>query len=264
MFHKKTPLEKEWEKLVKQEQIYLDKRKEKQDSKLNLFLSEKIPNGLQSTLEEAFYKAFSLIFEKGTGLIEKTYNREKIDQEFRIQEYTEQVKKNRKSLRAFSKQAKQSKMGNTLLSAISGIGLGILGIGLPDIAIFTSLLLKSVYEISLHYGYDYNDEQERRFILLIIEGALSYGKQAMQCNEKLNMYIETETFGEEQSMEVCMRKTACCLSTELLYMKFLQGIPVVGAIGGAYDVVYMNQVTTYAELKYRRRLYLKKLKITEE
>ena len=36
-------------------------------------------------------------------------------------------------------------------------------------------------------------------------------------------------------------------------MKFLQGIPVVGALGGAYDAVYMRRVSKYAELKYRKR-----------
>ena len=40
-------------------------------------------------------------------------------------------------------------------------------------------------------------------------------------------------------------------------MKFLQGIPVVGAVGGIYDAVYMKQVMEYAELKYRRRFYLR-------
>ena len=43
------------------------------------------------------------------------------------------------------------------------------------------------------------------------------------------------------------------MSKELLYMKFLQGIPVVGAVGGAYDVVYLKQITEYANLKYERR-----------
>ena len=36
-------------------------------------------------------------------------------------------------------------------------------------------------------------------------------------------------------------------------MKFLQGVPVIGAVGGAYDVVYMKQITEYANLKYKRR-----------
>ena len=54
-------------------------------------------------------------------------------------------------------------------------------------------------------------------------------------------------------MDECIRKAAAALSRELLYMKFLQGIPVVGAVGGAYDVIYMKQVNKFGELKYRRR-----------
>lgn len=36
-------------------------------------------------------------------------------------------------------------------------------------------------------------------------------------------------------------------------MKFLQGIPIVGAVGGAYDVIYLKQIIEYANLKYERR-----------
>ena len=58
---------------------------------------------------------------------------------------------------------------------------------------------------------------------------------------------------KEETREETIQKTASCLSKELLYMKFLQGIPVVGAVGGAYDVVYLKQITEYANLKYERR-----------
>ena len=36
-------------------------------------------------------------------------------------------------------------------------------------------------------------------------------------------------------------------------MKFLQGIPVVGAVGGAYDIAYMKQISEYARMKYKKR-----------
>ena len=36
-------------------------------------------------------------------------------------------------------------------------------------------------------------------------------------------------------------------------MKFLQGIPVFGVLGGAADLLYMGRISEYAELKYRRR-----------
>ena len=36
-------------------------------------------------------------------------------------------------------------------------------------------------------------------------------------------------------------------------MKFLQGVPVVGAIGGAFDYVYLKKIMKFADLKYKRR-----------
>ena len=61
------------------------------------------------------------------------------------------------------------------------------------------------------------------------------------------------------SKEEQIIRTANALSRELLYMKFLQGIPVVGAVGGIYDFVYMNQINTYAKIKYYKRFLSDKM-----
>ena len=75
---KLTPLEKEWGKVVNQELAFLSKRAEKTDSRLNQMLEKRMPAGLQNTLDTAFGKAFRLVFEKGTGVIEKTYNKDEM------------------------------------------------------------------------------------------------------------------------------------------------------------------------------------------
>lgn len=256
-----TPFQKEWEKLEKQETAYLQKRKEKTDSKLNQLLEKKVPANLQNTLDSAFSKAFYVIFEKGTGVIEKTYKREDLQKTYQINEFTAQVRGNRKSLKEFSKKATSAGNLNLLISGVSGIGLGILGIGLPDIVLFTGLMLKSIYEIGLNYGFDYREEEEKRFILLLIQGALSYGDDLDRINTEVNYYIENGSFCKDVDIDSCIKETAGCLSKELLYMKFLQGIPVVGAAGGAYDAIYMKKVVKYAEMKYRRRFYEKQRSI---
>lgn len=255
-----TPLEKEWLKVERQEQQFIHKRMEKKDSKLNQVLESKVPPNLQKTLDVAFSKAFYLVFEKGTGIIEKTYNKDDLEKTFQINEYAAQIRNNKKSLKAFSKKAIGSGALNTLVSGVSGIGLGVLGIGIPDIVLFTGLMLKSVYEIALNYGYDYRSEEEKKFILQLIQGAVSYGKTLYDINEEVNHYIEQEVFETKRSLDTCITETANCLSKELLYMKFLQGIPIVGAAGGAYDVIYMKQVVNYAEMKYRRRFYRNRMK----
>lgn len=138
LFDKRTPLQKEWEKLEVQEQRFLQKRSEKRESILNQKLEEKIPPKLQKTLDTAFAKAFALIFEKGTGVIEKTYQRTKLEQDYQVRQYMADVKQNSKSLRSFSKKARDTGTKNLLLSGVSGIGMGVLGIGLPDIPVFTA------------------------------------------------------------------------------------------------------------------------------
>lgn len=253
MWEKQTPLQKEWAKLIKQETAYLEKRLEKSDSKLNQLLASKVPPTLQGTLDRAFSKAFHTVFEKGTGVIEKTYKKDEIRKQYQINDYVAELSDTRKSLKAFSKKASGSGTLNLAISSVSGVGLGVLGIGIPDIVLFTGLVLKSVYEIALNYGYNYESEDERRFILLLIQGALAHGDEMRNINSRVDAYIENDRHVAAESLEECINATAGCMSKELLYMKFLQGIPIVGAVGGAYDAIYMKQIVKYAELKYRRR-----------
>ena len=132
--------------------------------------------------------------------------------------------------------------------------MGALGVGLPDIAVFTGLMLKNIYEIALSYGYGYDSPEERAFILRVIFGAVSYGDELRLADRELNALIDGEG-GGETDMDALIARAAGGLSKELLYMKFLQGIPVVGVVGGVCDAVYMKRLTRYAQLKYRRRLY---------
>ncbi len=250
---KKSPWQKEWELLIKKEDKFLKSRIEKKDSFLNQKLAEKVPWKLQGTLDAAFAKAFYTIFEKGTEVIEKTYRREEMEKTYQINQFANEVRQNRKSLKAFSKQAGSVGNKNVLMSGVSGIGMGVLGIGLPDIPVFTGMMLKNIYEIALSYGYQYDTKEEQYFILKLIEGAVSYGNKIGEINRELDEYMEDQCWSVECVKEVQIKSTASALSKELLYMKFLQGIPVVGAVGGAYDVIYMQQINAYAKLKYQKR-----------
>lgn len=258
LFQKKSPVDAEWEKLLKQESRFLAARAEKKDSFLNRKLEEKVPEKLQSTLDAAFTKAFGLIFDKGTGVIEKTCRKEEMEKEFLINQYAEEVRRDKKSLRTFSKKAKQAGNKNLLISGASGIGMGLLGIGIPDIPVFISMVLKSVYEIALNYGFPYDTEKEQYFILMVIRGAVSHGDEMIRIDSEINEYMKTEKLPDDYAREAHIKMTSEMLSKELLYMKFLQGVPVVGVVGGAYDAVYMKQITEYAGMKYGKRFLMAK------
>lgn len=253
--------EKEWTALEKKEARYLMRRREeKTSSALQQKLEEKIPEKLEETLNTAFIKAFDLVFEKRTGLIEKTYNKDQQKTDYQVREYAAGLKESRKTVKAFGRQSQGTRMKNLMISGVEGVGLGLLGIGLPDIPLFTAVILKSVYEIALSYGFEYESEKEQWFILKMIETALKKGEELERNNSLLNAWIDQNGIGEtvkgrkEQSKE-----TAAALAEALLYMKFLQGIPVVGVAGGAADTVYLKKITDYAELKYKRRFLRKKI-----
>ena len=256
-FKRKTPYEKELAALLKKERRFLKARENKKESFINRKIAKFVPKKLQSTLDSAFAKAFGLVFEKGAKVIEKTYNREGLKIDFYENDYRNGVLESKKTLRAFSKKAKAAGNKNLVFSGAAGIGMGIFGIGIPDIPVFTGLLLKSVYEIALDYGFNYDSDKERAFILWVIEGAVSYGKNIDEINEKIDRIIKTGKLPEGYDQSEAIKSAASNLSKELLYMKFVQGIPIIGAVGGFYDAVYMKRINEFANIKYRKRMLLK-------
>lgn len=255
-FKKKTPYEKEMTALLKKERRFLKSREEKKESFINEKLEKYVPAKLQGTLDAAFAKAFSLIFEKGTKYIEKTYNRKGMEIDYMENEYIDSLRNSRSSMKRFSRRAKADGSVNLLLSGAAGIGMGILGVGIPDIPIFTAMVLKSVYQIALDYGFEYESEKEQAFILWVIEGAVSCGEKIEKVNARIDRFIENGEVPEDYDHQQAIKDAAGTLSKELLYMKFVQGIPIVGAVGGFYDAVYMKRINEYANLKYRKRRLL--------
>lgn len=256
---KKNPLEAEWKLLLKEELKFARGRQEQKKNLINKALEGKVPVKLQDTLNIAFQKAFTLLFEKATPVLEKTYNKKKAENEYKVKEYIHNLEGDKKSLKSFRKGSTGKAVLNTALSGISGTAMGAFGVGIPDIPVLVSFMLRSIYEIAISYGFDYEKEEEKYFILLVIRGAVSGGAAFLEIEEGLNAFAEEPVLPGEYYREQQIIWTSNALSRELLYMKFLQGIPIVGAVGGFYDTAYMRQITEYAALKYRRRFLIKQI-----
>lgn len=249
-------LRREFLHLLEQERSFARKQTERKAQWLERELEEKLPPGLQENLNKAFVKAFTLLLEQGTGWLEKTCQREKLREAVQTHRRDWEQGRDPRVLRDFSRAARKAARRDVLISGVSGIGMGLLGIGLPDIPVFTAMLLRSVYETALHYGYGYKGQEERYLVLLTIEGALSRGERFLAVDHERNDFLKRRCLPENYQERVQIQRTAEALSGELLASKFLQGVPLVGAAGGAYDLVCLRRVTQYAQLSYRRRKLL--------
>lgn len=221
-------------------------------------LESRIPEKVYAGLESAFCKGFGLVFDQGRAIIEKGYNKEDIQADHTIRDFAVQVKGGRKELKKMHKSAKQSDLLNLAVTTVEGVGLGALGVGMPDIVLFLGTLLKGVYETALNYGFDYESRQEQLFILKMMQTALSTGEDWVTRNAEVDGMLTLETIGiTDDDFKRQMKDTASAFAVDMLLLKFIQGLPVVGIIGGAANPVYYRKVMKYVQLKYRKRYLLK-------
>ena len=262
MMKKQSVLEKELERILKKEQAYIKKHSKEKTSVVNDKLDKVVPAKLKDTLHTAFSKAFGLIFEKGTSVIEKTTGREAAEHQYKVNAYAMDLKENKKTVRAFNKQAAAKRRMNVMVSSVEGAGLGVLGVGLPDIPLFTAMVLKSIYEIAMSFGYDYQSDKEKLFILRLIEVAMTDGELLQEKDAQINREIYHGAGALLRDEQI--GATAAVMAEQMLYMKFIQGIPIAGLIGGLADCVYMNRITEYAMLKYNRKFLMERMTKVEK
>lgn len=157
------------------------------------------------------------------------------------------------------KSAKQSDLLNLAVTTVEGVGLGVLGVGLPDIVLFLRTLLKGVYETALNYGFDYESRQEQIIILKMIQTALSTGDGWVTRNAEVDDMLTMETVDiADEDFNQQMKETASAFAMDMLLLKFIQGLPVEGIIGGAANPVYYSKVMKYVQMKYWKRYLLRK------
>lgn len=222
-------------------------------------IGSKIPNSMNNTLQISFTKAFEIIFKHGIGIIEKTYSKEEITANYDIQNYAIDRKGGRRELQRLKKSAAKSNFVNMSITTVEGIGLGALGIGLPDIVLFIGIILKGVYEVALRYGYNYDSAAEKYLILKMMGAALSKGNEWERNNKEVDEILISPQFVSEEIIIDEIDKTAKLFATDMLVLKFIQGLPIVGVVGGVFNPIYYNKILNYVRLKYHKRYLLDKL-----
>ena len=78
------------------------------------------------------------------------------------------------------------------------------------------------------------------------------------CNDLVNIMLVSPPVPTEEQMAEQLRHTSDAFAMDMLLMKFIQGLPVVGIVGGLANPVYYQRILNYVKLKYRKRYLLTK------
>lgn len=255
---KKSAIEKELDHIARREAKLTKQAEQYQAARWKESLEQKIPARVHENLQTAFCKAFELIFEKGTVLIEKTYSKNEMALDFQVHDYAVGLKGGRKEIRQLKSDIERGNFVNMAVSAVEGIGLGALGIGLPDIVLFLSVILKGTYETAVQYGFAYDTPREKLFILKLLEASMLKGEQWIPCNAEVDSFFVPNGVWMETKMQEQIKKTADAFAVDMLLAKFVQGIPVAGILGGISNPIYYRRILYYVQLKYQKRYLLQK------
>ena len=75
----------------------------------------------------------------------------------------------------------------------------------------------------------------------------------------MNHYLEAMVIPAEEDIADQIEQTADAFAVDMLVMKFIQGIPLVGAVGGLSNPYYFMKIMEYVRLKYHKRYRLEKM-----
>lgn len=117
--HLHTACNKELAYILKQEAA-LQKQAAKELPMWKSTLAEKVPGKVTFGLQTAFDKAFSIVFEKGTSVIDKTYAREELVRNYQVQDYAVHLKGSRRELKRMWTMAAKSNFINAAVTTAEG------------------------------------------------------------------------------------------------------------------------------------------------
>ncbi len=212
-------------------------------------IEAKIPPSLRQTLSDAFAKSVALLLNAGLPGQAASCPGGKPDEEPTL-----------RRIRQIEAQAARGHLATQALSGISGIGMGLFGIGLPDIPILIGTLIRTAAQTAHRCGFGTETTGEQLFLLRLLRTAVETGEVQRRHHTQLLLLAERLDAGTRfvGSLDEEIRRTADVLAGAVLPAKFVQGFLVIGAVGGAVNFRLTGRVADYAALVYEKRLLLRR------
>ena len=124
--------------------------------------------------------------------------------------------------------------------------------------------LRVIYKIGLCYGYEFNDEADKQFVLGILSVAsantMSEKNTSLVLLKQMSMLVAKTAWknmaekGVIGSAVITIRNLAKQIGINITKRKAMQAIPVVGAgVGAAMNAKYINDIAWAARRTFQER-----------
>jgi hypothetical protein len=153
---------------------------------------------------------------------------------------------------------------NTAMVQGGTTGIGGLFTLAIDIPILLGLILKTIQEVAICYGYNPQEKQERIFIVKCLQFASSdvVGKKAIL--EELSMFHDNRDNTQMMSQLQGWREVLMTYRDNFGWKKLFQMIPIAGMIFGAFiNKSTVKETAEVAMMLYRKRRVLERLRMLE-
>ena len=154
---------------------------------------------------------------------------------------------------------------NTAMVQGGTTGIGGLFTLAIDIPILLGLILKTIQEVAICYGYNPQEKQERIFIVKCLQFASSdvVGKKAIL--EELSMFNDNRENKQMMSQLQGWREVLMTYRDNFGWKKLFQMIPVAGMIFGAFiNKSTVKETAEVAMMLYRKRRVLECISLLEQ
>lgn len=223
-------------------------------------IEERIPEKLRGTLDTAFYTAFQVLFQQGTGLLKKTIPEKKL-RGSGISGNTSSRRTPAPSTSApFIRAAAGAERRPPLRPPWEAAPWACWGWGCP---IFPHLMIPAFSVRCIRLPCAMVSPTTPGGALLHSLPAVRRPSQGAERKDYSDRPTDsggpsTTGSGRPLTWDAQMRETSRALADAMLVVKFIQGTAVVGVVGGACNFSASRRVTEVANLKYQKRFLEKK------
>lgn len=217
--------------------------------------ADSLPTLHRETLEMAFYQSLAFLMNPQEDILANFICREELEEKFHQLDRAVDHDPGFRALGHMEREAARLNNMDFSAAALEGLGFGTVGIGSPETVILCALMLRTLYETGLVYGFNIDHPWEKDLALMLFSAAFSSGEDAYREQRELTRVLKDLADGitPEIDRERRMHTAAARMAGSMSLQKFVQGIPVIGAAGLFFNTAAMNRLQTLSRCVYKQR-----------